>query len=577
MLLSACAGSDSTEDSTSGESGSSGSETEQTQSEQSQSDGSNDGGADAASSTQEAASVEDLKENTVTETALEPQRGGTLRYAIESDTDGLNPGSSAFDAAGFVMASAVFDTLAVFDENDQWQPYLAESFTPNEDFTVWSIKLREGITFHDGTPLNAEAIILGFKATLSDPLVGLAIAPFVKGGRQAEPVKIDEYTASLELNYAMANFPSYMAGQLGFVASPTWLQAAKQDPTLNQHPIGTGPFVFESRSEDSVTRMVRNEDYWNGEVYLDAIEFVPVSDSAVRTDLFLSGEVHGLHSTSHEHNDELRNTEGVQNILDDTGEETFLMMNTSQPPFDDIRARQALTYATPKQNYLDLITFGIAQSANQMFTPQSDFYNPDVVQETDVPEKAAPLVAEYCSDNPDSCTDGKINMEFQYPGPSVSQNRIADIYDQGWSPYFNVTFQELPQDQHIQEVAFGLWNATTWRQFGNVNPGDDWTWMLCDTIGGISLNWPRYCDESRDQLLFKAQAEQNIQDRVPHMQEVVAKMNEAYTYIFLVHTMWDNAFAAEVHGVCDTLTPEGDPRRCTDNGRVWFSSTWIEE
>ena len=68
------------------------------------------------------------------------------------------------------------------------------------------------------------------------------------------------------------------------MSSPTWLAAALADPTLNQQPVGTGPFVFDSRSPDSVTRFVRNESWWNGEVYLDAIEFSPVPDADTRAD-----------------------------------------------------------------------------------------------------------------------------------------------------------------------------------------------------------------------------------------------------------------------------------------------------
>jgi ABC-type transport system substrate-binding protein len=95
-----------------------------------------------------------------------------------------------------------------------------------------------------------------------------------------------------------AYFPAYFTGQLGMMGSPAWLAAAAEDPTLNQRPVGTGPFKYESRSEDSVTTLVRNEEWWGGDVYLDAIEFSPVTDATTRLDLLLNGELDGLHTTN---------------------------------------------------------------------------------------------------------------------------------------------------------------------------------------------------------------------------------------------------------------------------------------
>ena len=511
------------------------------------------------------------------DTSEDPVFGGTLRYGMQVDVDGLNPTSSALSAPGLMMSNAVFDTLAVLDENDEWVPYLAESFTPNDDFSSWTVVLRDGITFHDGTPLDSEAVRINFETVIADPLVGLAVAPFYPSVEDGAIVIVDELTATFNLLEPNANFPTAVTGQLGMVASPKWLEAALEDPTLNQAPVGTGPFVFDGRSEDSVTRFVRNEDWWGGDVYLDAVEFVPVTDPNTRIDLFLQGELQALHTTNQESIFELRETEGIQNILDDSGEESFVMMNSSKAPFDDIRVRQALTFATPRQNYLDLIGLGLSQPADQMFTPSSPYYNPDVVQEADMPDRAGPLVEEYCAEVPDECTDGRIDMEFQWSGPSVVQTRIAELFDQGWSEFFNVNFQEVPEDAHIQETAFGLYDVVTWRQFGAPNPGNDQVWLLCRTIGGLSLNWPRFCDPERDEILAELQLASTVEARQPLLAELVEKINQDYLYIFLTHTFWDNAFAENVRGVCGHTTPTGEIQRCATNGRTWHHNVWLAE
>ena len=140
----------------------------------------------------------------------------------------------------------------------------------------------KAFSFHDGTPLNAEALQINFETQRADPLVGLAVKPFFPEEGATE--LLDDLTIVYNLAESNVYFPGTVSGQLGMIASPTWLAAALEDPNLNQAPVGTGPFAFESRSQDSTTKFVRNDDWWGGDVYLDAIEFIPVTDPDTRND-----------------------------------------------------------------------------------------------------------------------------------------------------------------------------------------------------------------------------------------------------------------------------------------------------
>src|SRR5690606_32254408 len=135
-------------------------------------------------------------------------------------------------------------------------------------------------------------------------------------------------------------------------------------------------------------------------------------------------------------------------MKNDAAEESFVMMNTEVPPFNDLRARQALTFATPREQYLALIGLGVVRPADQMFIPESPFHNPNVTQEADMPDQAAARGQEYCAEmgaetspvtGQPVCRDGKTNMELQWSGPSVEQTRIADLLVNAWSPFFNVS------------------------------------------------------------------------------------------------------------------------------------------
>jgi len=517
-----------------------------------------------------------LGEGNLVVPAPKPQRGGTLRYAIEADVDGLNPTSSAISTSGYVMGAAVFDTLATGSVDGDCIPSLAESFEHNEDYTSWTYKLREGILFHDGNEVTAEDVVYSAEVQRNDPLVGLAVKPFYPTEGAFEV--LDRYTVRFNLLDSWANFCP--TSQLAWVASKAWLEAALEDPTLDQQPVGSGPFRFDSRTEDSVTRFVRNEGYWGGEAWLDAVEYIPVPDPDTRTDLLLAGEVHALHTTSDENIEILENSDGIFSLRSQKphgGAEAFLMLNSSVAPFDDIRARKALAYATPKQDYLTLITAGLGVSADQLFEPGSPYHNPAVKQEADMPDEAVAMAAEYCADLPENCSNGKINMEYMFVEGSVVNQRSAELMEKGWSVAFNVDFDLNNQQQHIQNAALGWYNAVAWRQFGAYRPEGDNVWLMCRTVGFISLNWPKYCDEERDALLWEATGTTDEAIRTPLFQELAQKLHDDYLYIFLTHVQWTNSFADNVHGVCEADTAEGHRIFCPNDGVTGVRTLWLSE
>ncbi len=481
------------------------------------------------------------------------------------------------------MGVAVFDTLAVSStpEDDQWLPYLAESFTPNDDFTVWTMDApRWRVTFHDGTPLDAAAIAVNFGTVLAGSTRGPGRAPVLQ---PREPHR----RSSMSSRCSTTCRDRTPTGQPANPASSAWSHhqhgSRLHSPTrpLNQAPVGTGPFVFDSRNEDSVTRFVRNESWWNGDVYLDAVEFVTVTDPDTRNDLLLQGEIQALQTTNPASIDDLKNTDGIQNLLDDSGDESFIMMNSTATPFDDIRARKALTFATPRQNYIDLIGLGISQPANQMFTPSSPYYNPAVQQEADQPELVGDLVDSYCGDFPDNCTDGKIDMEFQWSGPSVVQTRIAELLDEGWSIGFNV---ELPGTSS-----------------GCSHPGSRLRRLRrCDlapircaesrptTVSGLRMRhhwWPvaELATFLRPRLAMHSSTTSAWPPRSKSASRFSLELSEkVHAGLPLrVHccTRCGTIPSAEnVRGMCGHVTPRRRvDMRCVLNGRTWLSNVWFAE
>ncbi len=508
----------------------------------------------------------------------EPRFGGTLRVAVEAETDGLNPTANNFAVSAYVMAFPMFDPLAYWDTGGRWIPYLAESFTKVGDGSAWRMRLREGVRFHDGTALDADDVIATFEAQLADPVVSLAIVHLYE--RDEPIVKIDDLTVEYQLTRPFAAFPRQLTNQLGMVLPSEWLDLAYEDPTLNQMPVGQGPFMIESRVQDTRTVLVRNPDYWAAntiDVYLDRIEVYPITDSAIAASRLVAGELDMMITDNPDAIAVLREATEVRTVENLRSGEHFAMLNTSKPPFDDIRARQALTFLTDRDAYVALIRQDTAPAADTMFHPDLIWHAPDIEQPTNNRQEAAPLVEDYCADNPDHCIDRRISMELQHSGPSVIQTRIADLLVDNWGDHFDVTVQELLQDNHIVEVALGQYDAVTWRQFGEVDPDNDVVWLECASVSFISLNWTRYCDPERDGLMYEQRGIDDLDRRVEIWHEIQRTVRDAYTHIFFNHANWAIGAHHTVHNVCGQTAPaDGTELFCNNQGRAQLHQVWLD-
>jgi peptide/nickel transport system substrate-binding protein len=514
----------------------------------------------------------------VTEDPLAAQSGGTLRVGIEGEPDSLNPTSTAFAPGAILMGTAIFDTLTAWSDDDLWVNNLTESWTPNDDFTSWDMKLRPGITFSDGEPLNADAVLRSVEAQVNDPLIGLIFIPVFDPETPFE--KVDDLTVRITPLGSNAVIPAYFATQLGMIGSPAWLDARDADPSLDQMPIGAGPFKIESRVQDSVTRLARNDGWWRDdqEIYLDAIEIFPNNQEGQRADQLLLGDLDMNHSTDGDSAIRLRAEPSIKRIEDDSGEEFFFIFNTSSPPFDDIRVRQAATHAFPREEYNELIDQNIPRVADSLFTPESRWFNPDVTQIVDQPELSGPLIEAYCADVPESCTDGKVDIEYQYNGPSLSLDNTAAVMRNAWEPFFNIETQVVPQDDFITEVATGQFDVTTYRTHGNVDPEIEFTFLSCSAILGVfSLNWSRYCDPAREELLLAQRNTADEAERIELWQQISQSIADSYQYLITNHTNWIVSANENVNGVCDGTNVDGDTLQCSLNGAWRFPQIWLSQ
>ena len=283
----------------------------------------------------------------------ESRSGGVLRYGLTLPVSGIDPHVHASSELTIAL-SGVYDTLAVQASDGTFHPSLAERWEVSEDGTAYTLYLRKGVKFHDGTPFNAAAVAANL-ARVADPATKSQKAIFLLGP-YAGSEQVDEYTIRIKLAKPYAPLLDGLSQTYLGMASPAALTQWGDQYQL--HQVGTGPFKFVSYQERQTLVIERNPDYaWapeirgrQGPAYLDRVEFRFYADAATRLPALLAGQadVMGeLPTTDAQQLD--RDANAAALTLYPTaipGQSVQFFMNTTMTPLDDLRVRQALLYLT---------------------------------------------------------------------------------------------------------------------------------------------------------------------------------------------------------------------------------------
>lgn len=355
----------------------------------------------------------------------------TFTFASSSDPAGLDP-AFASDGETFRIARQIFEGLVGVEPGTaDPAPLLAESWEQSEDGTTFTFSLKEGVTFHDGTPFNAEAVCFNFDRWYA--WTGVAAAPAMSyyynslfGVPETSDNPLyescsadDEHTVTITLTRPWSGFIAALSLPAFSMQSPTALEEYGADevggtadaPVYSEyaegHPTGTGPFTFDEWSPGDQVVLTAYEDYWGEQGQVQEIVFRVIDDPTARRQALESGAIDGYDLVAPADTAALEEA-GFTIMQRDPFTILYLAFNQAIPELQDVRVRQAISHAIDKQALVDQVLPEGTEVATQFIPPVVNGWNPDVTTYDYDPERAQQLLAEA------GYGDG-LTLDFNYP------------------------------------------------------------------------------------------------------------------------------------------------------------------
>lgn len=352
----------------------------------------------ACGPTPEVIEKEVIKEVKVAETVLvagtaeviEKEVTTVVETVVTATPEPQAPGGGVFIGSNYISISSIdphravefsdaevnplmYEPLVAFGPDGQWKGVLAESWDVSEDGLTWTFHLRQGVKFHNGREMTADDVVFSFDRILNEDTGAAMRSNYAN--KLVSYEALDPYTVQFVLNSGGGIFLSELGLNVrtGIIAK----ECVTNDNTI-VHPIGTGPFEFMWWKPGEELRASRFDDYWDQVASVDEVVFKTVVDDTIRQTALLTGEIDWGRRLSREQTVEYQQNlppELQMSVMFDN-RTVRLNFNSTRPPFDDVRVRQAVAYAIDKQALVDAVFFGLANPHNQPFAPDSFMHLP---------------------------------------------------------------------------------------------------------------------------------------------------------------------------------------------------------
>jgi peptide/nickel transport system substrate-binding protein len=472
--------------------------------------------------------------------AAEP---ATLRVGLQEDPDLLDP-AQGVSFVGREVFAALCDKLVDVDRDLKIVPQLATEWAWSEDGRALTLKLRDGVKFHDGTLLDAEAV----KANLDR----YRMAPESKRKGELKPVRevitVDPHTVRIELTTPYAPLLAVLADRAGMILSKGAL--AKAGDAIGTKPICSGPYRFVERVAQERIVVERFPDYWNAAaIGIDRIVYTPVPDNTVRLANLQSGSfdiVERLAAT------DVKTVEADPKLH--LVSSTALAYNVfsinlhngaaaDNPLGRDPKVREAFELAIDRKVLNDVVFDGRFVPSNQPEAPGTRYWDPDhPVPARDVGKAKALLAAAGTPHPAFALTTANATSGLQLA--QILQSMAGEAG-------FDISIRSIEAMTMVQNTSSGNYQAALAIWSGRPDPdGNISYWLACDGF----LNWGKYCDPKFDGLLEAARSTIDPEARARLYRQATDIYMDARPALFLHHYTWLWGLSRKVEG----FTPHPD-------------------
>ena len=463
----------------------------------------------------------------------------TLRFGLAEDPDVLDP-TLARTFVGRIVFAALCDKLFDIDEKLNIVPQLASSYEWSADSKALTLKVRPGVTFHDGEKLDAAAVKYNIERHKTLPGSNrrgeLALVTTVD--------VLDPMTVRLNLSAPFAPLLAQLADRAGMMVSPKSAQEAGDK--FGVKPVCSGPFRFVERVAQDRIVLERYPNYWNkGDIHLEKIVYLPIVDSTVRLANLKSGQldfiermapsdVPGLKSDSRFRISKITEI-GYQGVTINTGKSDLAQKN---PLGKDPRVREAFELALDREGIVQVVMEGEAAVGNQWVAPDNPYYAKNVpIPKRDV-AKARALLAEAGVPNP--------SVTLMTPTTSDAQKIAQVVQSMVKEAGFDVKIQSTEFATSLDLADKGQFDAYVLAWSGRADPdGNVYSFYGCKQ----PLNYSGYCKPEIDEILNKSRTTRDVAERRKSYEQLAAITLKDRPIVYLFHRHWLWAYTTKLSGL----------------------------
>jgi len=434
----------------------------------------------------------------------EPVRGGTMAYAVNSDAQSLDAAKCGQNL-NWGPCQALYGTLLNYDlESNEFTPGMAESFT-SEDGTTWTLTLRAGVTFSDGTPFDAAAVVFNWDRA-KDPV---SASPGGSVARAMTYAVTDPRTVTVTLPQPNWQLPWAMYSELAFIGSPQAITQKGRD--FANAPVGAGPFTLESWTRGTSIDFVRNANYWDQpRPYLDRFRIMIIGPDEQRANALRSGQIDGMASLVTKDAERLSGEGYSQAVLNHVGG-TGVRVQMQRGPLADPDVRTAVAKLVDAQQISDAFYGGVpgvttfAMEGSLLYDPAARYPTPDVAG-------AQALIDGYLARTGQS----EVRLTYSLVGGIPVQDGVAQMVQAQVqrAKGIRIDIKALDAAAYLTELNAGNYDLGL-ASINGVNP--DVLYLQFHT--GSSQNTGRYSDPATDAALDRARATKDVDGQIAAYKE----------------------------------------------------------